>query len=166
MSTLLVWKKDASFLEPLLTTMNLYEHEVLMLFPGNLYSEMKAHQPVPVAIAKAVAARMDEIMKWVERGHTFIVLGLRPSAYHIVEKNQFSQVAIEQLSPFNKIKLTAKSGQNIRCSPAVAPLLDTFIGTLSYDYVLQGANLIPLMYARTTQKTVGPPDIVWHVPSS
>ena len=63
---------------PLVSTTNLYEHEVLFFSPGSLYVEMKAGKLVDESEHKAVVARMAELVKWVERGHTLIVFGLAP----------------------------------------------------------------------------------------
>jgi len=160
MSTLLVRDGNDYLGKPLLTTMNLYEHEVLFILPGNLLTEMKANAAVTESVHESVAARMAEIVKWIERGHTLIVLGLSPAPYWFNQGNDTSETAIEQLPPFNKVKLTAKSGASIRCSPAVASALDPLVRWIKYDFVLEGPNLIPLLFVRTTQNTVDRPDMV------
>lgn len=144
----------------LLSTMNLYEHEVLIISPSALLAEMKVGNSVSGNEHRAVTARMQELVKWVERGHTLIVLDLRPASYYWTESGRATNTAIERLPPFNAIKLTPKSGSSIRCAPAVASVLDPFIASTQYEFVLQGDNLIPLLYARTSKKAVGPPDIV------
>ena len=90
------------------------------------------------------------------------MLGLSPAPYQWKERtnNVVANTSIEQLSPFNKVKLFAKSGANIRGAPAVAPLLDPVVNSLGYHYVLQGPELIPLLLVRTTDKTIGAPEVV------
>jgi hypothetical protein len=109
----------------------------------------------------AVVARMAELVKWVERGHTLIVVGLTPRRYHWVGNGgALVEGAIEALPPFNKIKLTAKSGKSIRCAPQAAALLEPFTSAIGYEFILEGADLIPFLFVRPTQRTPGRPDII------
>jgi hypothetical protein len=161
MSTLIIPTKDGFTSSPLLTTMNLYEHDFLFLVPANLKGELKANQMVPEATHKAMAARMAELVQWVERGHTLVVLGLTPSDYHWQEpRGQAHKMSIENFPPFSNVKLTAKSGMSTRSAPAFASLLDPLVGSIDYQYVLKGPKLIPLIFVRTTVKTSGPPDVI------
>ena len=161
MSTLIIKNVNGYSAVPLLSTMNLYEHEILLIRPSALFSELEARSVVSASRQQAVDKRMIELVKWVSRGHTLVVLGLTPQPYHWAQQRTSAvKTAIERLPPFNAVTLAAKSGSSVRPAPEFAPLLEKFVGALTYTFVLEGPGLIPLFFTRTTQKTVAPPEVV------
>lgn len=147
------------FSSPLLSTINFDEHELIFFLPANLLAEMRISQPVQKHIYDHVAARMAQLVKWVERGHTLIVLGLEPAQFHVA--NIGAKEGFGDFPPFDQIKLTQKSGSSIQAVPGreISDLLGSGYPA-EYTVVMEGANLIPLLTVRATNRGTGRPDIV------
>jgi hypothetical protein len=147
---------------PLVSTTNFYEHELIFFLPSELLTEMKVPQLVPDSVYVNVVSRMEELTKWVEAGHTLVVLGLHPAPFQFAMQNRASSEMIENFQPFNRVQLTAKSGSSIQTAPEkeIVSLLGGFVNSLPYNTVMKGVGLIPLLTVRATSKTVGPADII------
>jgi hypothetical protein len=65
----------------LLDTTNLYEHDLIYLLWDELLAELNIKAVVHKGMLDRYIARLDELTEWVERGHTLIVLGLRPTPF-------------------------------------------------------------------------------------
>ena len=145
----------------LLDTTNLYEHELIFLSPSQLFGEMNASNVVHKSMLDRFVSRLNELMEWVKRGHTLIVLGLMPAPFRWTGNNQvLQQSSLEQLKPFNSVTLTLKSGNSIQAVPGIAASFEGVVQTMSYRVVLDGPSLNPLLTVRTTQRTTGRPDVV------
>jgi hypothetical protein len=148
---------------PLLSTLNFDEHELIYLLPKELYGEMNAAQRVSDLSHMGATTRMGELLNWIERGHTLVVLGLSPAAYQWMS-NRDGQVyngSIESLPVLNLVKTTAKSGRNVEpLDKRVSDLLGEHAQSLGYDTVIQGANLNPLLRVRTANRRADPSDVV------
>jgi hypothetical protein len=93
----------------LLDTTNLYEHELIFLSPPQLFGEMNASNVVHKSMLNRFVGRLNELVDWVQRGHTLIVLGLMPAPFRWADSNQvIQQSSLEQLKPFNSLTLTLK----------------------------------------------------------
>ena len=145
----------------LLDTTNLYEHELIFLSPSQLLAEMNAQAVVNKGILDRFIRRLGELVEWVERGHTLVVLGLMPAPFSWAANNQGPQrTALEKLKPFDALTLTFKSGNSIQAVPSVTALFEGIVQSMSYRVVLDGPSLNPLLTVRTTHRTTGRPDIV------
>jgi hypothetical protein len=136
---------------------------LIFFLPSELLSEMKPpNSLVDGDTYTHVFSRMEELTKWVEAGHTLIVLDLHPTPFQFVQSNRPVSESIENFQPFNKVQLTAESGSSIQTAPGkdAVDILAAFVNSIPYRTVMKGAGLIPLLTVRATSKTVGPPDIV------
>jgi hypothetical protein len=105
----------------LLDTTNLYEHELIFLSPSQMLTEMNATAVVHKVMLDRFMARLEELVAWVARGHTLVVLGLMPAPFSWAANNQVPQrTALEKLRPFDELILTLKSGSSIQAVPRVA----------------------------------------------
>jgi hypothetical protein len=148
----------------LLSTTNLNEHELIFFSPSGLFAEIKAGQQIVSAeVHSQVILRMIDIQRWVERGHTLIVLDPRPLRFRHVGTNAVeANGSIEIFPPLNQVQLTQRSGFSIQAvsEKGIAELLGSHIALKSYEVVLSGASLMPLLTVKASSRIGGRPEIV------
>lgn len=149
---------------PLLSTTNLYEHELIFLSPSALARELWTTQHYFVQKDKheAALAKMAQLSEWVKKGHTLVALGPMPVPFSIVQHGRtLGEFSVERYSPLDLIKMTPKSGSSVQLTgqneKIISDLLSKHLS--SYSVVISGRGLVPLITVKTAN-TSGATDIV------
>ena len=156
----------------LLSAANLDEHEIIIISPSEMSSEIfppgHSAQLGPTRHAQ-ISKRMAELLEWIQRGHTLFVTDIGKFPFQIMQSDKTTTpFGVERYSPMDMVVSTSKSGSNVKAigAPEVVDLLSPYIG--SYDVVIKGNAIHPLAVVKTTKHTTGAADIVagyFHVGS-
>jgi hypothetical protein len=149
---------------PLLSTTNLYEHELIFLSPYALARELWATQQHYVQKDKheAAVAKMAQLVEWVKKGHTLVALGPTPVPFSVVQYGRtLHEFSVECYSPLDLIKMTPKSGGSVQVSGQNEKIISDLLSKhlTSYSVVISGKGLVPLITVKTAN-TSGATDIV------
>jgi hypothetical protein len=150
---------------PLLGTLNLNEHELIVLSTYSLREEIAASGGTKTIVSeaqdKSVIARLRELSEWVRAGNSLIVRCHNPQPIGVLRNGKPAEFFVELYSPVDLIKLTPKSGTRAHVVPSqreVSELLTPYL--TSYNVVMSGEGLIPLITVQAARNASGPPDVV------
>lgn len=130
---------------------NLHEYSSILLMASSVQTELNDGA---VASFQAVSLRMQQLDQWVQEGNRLVILGVGPL---LLRATGF----FLRLPPLDKIGFEPAEGKRLEaCGPPQSQeFLASWRERLTYNYVISGENLRPLLRVQKAQKE-GPSQIV------
>jgi len=133
---------------------NFYEYSQIILDPEYVGSEV-AHtgNPASVAAHEKFKQRSEQLSKWVENGHTLVLIVRSPRPFRFkVGVNQVSTASIHSLRALQPLVFANATGAQIDVTGATSTdmLFSKFIGRMRYEATVSGAGLMSMLRVKTT----------------
>ncbi|WP_420966821.1 hypothetical protein [Bradyrhizobium sp. B120] len=142
---------------PLLGNHNLDEANIIFWTPSTLASELaKLGTVIPAHAHSSLQQRLALLTRWVEQGHTLVLIGASTLPFaHYDKSGAGRQARLEEFAPLAGIDFSVATGTRVEyCGPStLANVFTSLVPRMRYDCLLNSAELVPLL--RVAAATTG-----------